>query len=121
LKSGLAKVNIAHLHSAHGGGLGDCKDQATRGEKRKMIAARGFKKPSDTGSWGTSCLSPPFVTAFKYLGGAADGSTVPIDAAYHQQITNGFRNEAPYGSGPVPAERLQQIKNNVYSQYPFPK
>ena len=27
----------------------------------------------------------------QYLGGAADGPTVPLDAAYHQQITNAFR------------------------------
>jgi hypothetical protein len=43
-------------------GLGDRKDQATRGEKKKMIAAHAeLKKSSDTGSWGTSCLSPAFV------------------------------------------------------------
>jgi hypothetical protein len=45
--------------------LGDRKDQATRGEKKKMIAAQAeLKESSDTGSWGTSCLSPAFVTGF---------------------------------------------------------
>jgi hypothetical protein len=39
LKSGLAEVNIVHLHSGHGGGLGDRKDEATRAEKKKLIAA----------------------------------------------------------------------------------
>ena len=39
LKSGLAEVNILHLHSGHGGGLGDRKDEATRAEKKKLIAA----------------------------------------------------------------------------------
>jgi hypothetical protein len=33
LKSGLAEVNIVHLHGGHGGFLGDRKDEATRGEK----------------------------------------------------------------------------------------
>jgi hypothetical protein len=57
LKSGLAEVNIVHLQSGHGGGLGDCKDEATRGEKKKMIVAQAeLKKFSDVGSWGTSCL-----------------------------------------------------------------
>jgi hypothetical protein len=38
-----------HLHSGHGGGLGDGKDEATRGEKKKMIAAQvELKKSSNT-------------------------------------------------------------------------
>jgi RHS repeat-associated protein len=56
----------------------------------------------------------------KYLGGDPNGPTVPLDGAYHQMITNAFRNEAPYGSGPVSPEELQQIMNKVYSQFPLP-
>jgi hypothetical protein len=37
LKSGLAEVNTVRLHSGHGGGLGDRKDEATQGERREMI------------------------------------------------------------------------------------
>jgi hypothetical protein len=37
------------------GGLGDPKDEAPRGKKKKMITAQAeFKKSSDTGSWGTT-------------------------------------------------------------------
>jgi hypothetical protein len=57
----------------------------------------------------------------QYLGGAANGPTVQIDAAYHQQITNAFRQEYPYGTGTTPSPaRLQQIMSKVYSQYPLP-
>lgn len=56
----------------------------------------------------------------KYLGGDPNGPTVPLDGAYHQMITNAFRNEVPYGSGPVSSEELQQIMNKVYSQFPLP-
>jgi hypothetical protein len=61
LKSGLAEVNIVHLHSGHGGGPGDPKDEAAQGKKKKMITAQAeFKKSSETGSWGTSCLLPGY-------------------------------------------------------------
>jgi hypothetical protein len=46
-----------HIHSGHGGGLGDPKDEAPRGKKKTMITAQAeFKKSSDTCSCGTSCL-----------------------------------------------------------------
>jgi len=58
----------------------------------------------------------------KYLGGAADGPTVSIDATYHQQITNAFRQAAPYGgdySG-LTGAALDAIKQAVYSNFPLP-
>lgn len=56
----------------------------------------------------------------KYLGGASKGTTVPINAAYHQMITNEFRSLWPYGKGiPSPAQ-LNEILMNVYSKYPLP-
>jgi hypothetical protein len=51
-----------------------------------------------------------------------DGSTVQVDAAYHQQITNAFRNLMDYGkdySNITNAER-QALMDRVYSQYPLP-
>ena len=37
------------------------KTEATQDTKKMMIAAQAkLKNSSDTGSWGTSCLSPPF-------------------------------------------------------------
>ncbi|MBZ5509239.1 MAG: DUF6531 domain-containing protein [Acidobacteriia bacterium] len=55
----------------------------------------------------------------KYLGGDPNGPTVPLDAAYHQQITNAFRTLWPYGSGIPTPDQLQQIMDQVYNQYPI--
>jgi hypothetical protein len=56
----------------------------------------------------------------KYLGGAPNGPTVPLDGAYHQMITNEFRNLAPYGSGPVSPQQMQNLQDSVYSKFPLP-
>jgi RHS repeat-associated protein len=56
----------------------------------------------------------------KYLGGATNGPTVPLDGAYHQMITNEFRNLAPYGSGPVSPQQLQNLQDSAYSKFPLP-
>ena len=55
----------------------------------------------------------------KYLGGAANGERVKLDAAYHQLITNEFRRLAPYRQPRPSPARLKKIKNQVYSKYPF--
>ena len=57
----------------------------------------------------------------KYLGGAADGPLVKLDAAYHQQITNAFRKEWGYGTKKPNAAQLEAIMKKVYSQFPLPK
>jgi hypothetical protein len=56
-----------------------------------------------------------------FLGGAVNGKLVPLDAAYHQMITNEFRALWPYGSRilPNPAQ-LRNILKNVYSKFPLP-
>lgn len=56
----------------------------------------------------------------KYLGGAANGAMVPLDAAYHQLITNEFRRLHSYGKGPVSPEEAIKIMEEVYSKYPLP-
>ncbi|MGA8035562.1 MAG: RHS repeat-associated core domain-containing protein [Candidatus Acidiferrales bacterium] len=57
----------------------------------------------------------------KYLGGAADGATARIPAAYHQLITNEFRALAPYGQQiQRTAEEVASIMKAVYSKYPLP-
>lgn len=57
----------------------------------------------------------------KYLGGAKDGPTVRIPAAYHQLITNEFRRLAPYGQTIArSAEEVGRIMVQVYSKYPIP-
>jgi len=57
----------------------------------------------------------------KYLGGAANGPLVPLDAAYHQQITNAFRQAWPYSQGAIkdPAV-LKSVMDKVYKQFPLP-
>lgn len=56
----------------------------------------------------------------KYLGGPANGATVPLDAAYHQLITNAFRNEWPYGASRIPSpQELAGIMRRVYSMFPL--
>jgi RHS repeat-associated protein len=57
----------------------------------------------------------------QYLGGAANGPTVRLNAAYHQCITNAFRNQWKYGTGTMPnPEELQGIMQRVYGTYPLP-
>jgi hypothetical protein len=57
----------------------------------------------------------------QYLGGAKDGLTVRMPAAYHQLITNEFRRLAPYGQSVRPAgEALINILRDVYIKYPLP-
>jgi hypothetical protein len=55
-----------------------------------------------------------------YMGGPKDGPKVTLDGSYHQNITNEFRNQWPYG-GPKPSpEQVQEILENVYSKFPLP-
>lgn len=57
----------------------------------------------------------------QYLGGARNQVLVPLDAAYHQQITNTFRAEWGYGLAKPSETKLLEILNTVYSKYPLPK
>jgi hypothetical protein len=57
----------------------------------------------------------------KYLGGAKNQRLFPLDAAYHQQITNAFRAEWGYGSLKPNPQQLQKILNNVYNKFPLVK
>ena len=56
----------------------------------------------------------------KYLGGPVTGPLSRIPAAYHQLITNAFRNLWPYASGLPSEEELANIMQQVYTQYPLP-
>ena len=56
-----------------------------------------------------------------YLGGSKSGSTVVIDAAYHQLINNEFRSRWAYGLGKMPSpQELEQLMQDVYSLFPLP-
>lgn len=56
----------------------------------------------------------------KYLGGDPKGPAVPLDAAYHQQITNEFRRLHPYGSEAPSPEQVGRIMEQVYERFPLP-
>jgi RHS repeat-associated protein len=56
----------------------------------------------------------------QYLGGAKNQKLVPLDAAYHQKVTNAFRAEWGYGVGKPSAVQLNLIIKKVYSKYPLP-
>lgn len=56
----------------------------------------------------------------QYLGGDPNGPVVPLDAAYHQVITNAFRALWPYGQGAPALEQAQQIMQQVYNKFPLP-
>ena len=57
----------------------------------------------------------------KYIGGAKDQALVPLDAAYHQLITNEFRTLWHYGKGIInDLELRQDIIKQVYNKYPLP-
>ena len=56
----------------------------------------------------------------KYLGGAAQGETVSLPAAYHQMITNAFRAAYAYGQSRPDAATLASIVELVYSKLPLP-
>jgi hypothetical protein len=58
-----------------------------------------------------------------YLGGKENGPTYRLPAAYHQFLTNAFRQRWPYGGGrrkPEP-EEAQRIMLKVYSELPIPQ
>jgi len=56
-----------------------------------------------------------------YLGGKENGQTFRLPAAYHQLLTNAFRQHWGYGRGKPPPEKAQQIMLEVYSQFPIPQ
>jgi RHS repeat-associated protein len=56
----------------------------------------------------------------KFLGGAINGQTSRIDAAYHQLITNAIRKEFKYGVKHGDPEYIQAAINLIYKDYPLP-
>lgn len=57
----------------------------------------------------------------KYIGGDPNGPLIELDAAYHQMITNEFRENWHYGWGKIDNINLREhIIRQVYSKYPLP-
>ena len=58
----------------------------------------------------------------KYMGGPSNGKLIPLDAAYHQMITNEFRSIHPYGTRKLLDESVRySIMQKVYMKYPLPQ
>jgi len=55
-----------------------------------------------------------------YLGGDRTGPTTPLDAAYHQLITNAFRKLWGYGAGRPSEQVAEKIMRRVYQKFPLP-
>ena len=58
----------------------------------------------------------------KYMGGPSNGKLIPLDAAYHQMITNEFRSIHPYGTRKILDGSVRHgIMQKVYMKYPLPQ
>ena len=57
----------------------------------------------------------------KYMGGPSNGKLIPLDAAYHQMITNEFRNNYPYGLPKLDESVRRGFMQKVYMKYPLPQ
>jgi RHS repeat-associated protein len=97
---------------------GDIAGSVARGGARSvddLVKAAQSKFPGKAGKIEQHHVTP------KYLGGDPKGPTVPIDAAYHQEITNAFRAEWEFGRGMLPSEaQLRDIMQRVYERFPLP-
>jgi RHS repeat-associated protein len=56
----------------------------------------------------------------QYLGGPKKQKLEDLDAAYHQKITNKFREKHGYGKAKPDPKRRQQIMDEVYEEFPLP-
>lgn len=85
-------------------------------EYKELLKAAQERYPNKAGKIEKHHIVP------KYLGGDPNGELIEIDAAYHQMITNAFRNEWHYGKGYIKNEmQMRTILQNVYMKYPLPE
>ena len=56
----------------------------------------------------------------RYLGGARNGLICPLDAAYHESITQGIRQQYKFGGQRPPMDELQQFLKSFYGSNPLP-
>lgn len=88
--------------------------QATR--YSRLVKAAQKLYPNKAGKIEMHHITP------KYIGGDKNGPLVPLDGAYHQQITNAFRRAHSYGAGRINNPVYQRrIMDQVYKQYPLPR
>jgi hypothetical protein len=87
---------------------------STQAEYDQLVADARIKYPNSPAGTQNHHITP------QYLGGPANGPTVPIDAAYHQQITQAFKRAYPYSQPEPDPATLRRIMQDVYKQYPLP-
>ena len=110
--AGAAAVEVLGLDITLGSGTVASKNATSL---KQLVSNAKKAYPGKAGIMENHHITP------KYLNGAKGGPTVKLNAAYHQQITNAFRKAAPYGKPKPSSAKLQNIMDNVYSQYPVPR
>jgi RHS repeat-associated protein len=102
------------------GGVAGFADDLARGGSKTgttvddLIKQAQEKYPSKAGVPEKHHVDP------KYMGGDPKGPTVTIDGAYHQMITNAFRDAYAYGQGKLSPEARKAIMEAVYGMFPLP-
>ena len=96
---------------ASAGGAGTAENAAATSADAAKQAQEAY--PNKAGNEEQHHITP------RYLGGARNGPTVKLNAAYHQLITNAFRRIAPYGKGKPSPQRLGEIMQQVYREFPL--
>jgi RHS repeat-associated protein len=111
----LPELFSADVTAAEEGGGEIAADEIDAQRQRELLDYARQKYPGKAGRTELRHVLP------RYLGGAADGTTVPLDAAYHQLITNAFRDIVEYGSNPnFTFSELAEIMSKVYRLFPLP-
>ncbi len=95
-------------------GVGGAEGAAEATSYEELVANARLRYPSKAGKIEWHHIQP------KYLRGPEDGPLAPLDAAYHQMITNEFRALAPYGREPLSPEDLAAVMQKVYGKLPLP-
>jgi RHS repeat-associated protein len=90
------------------------RNSAQLTQYEEMVAAAQQRYPNLAGRTQNHHIYP------QYLGGPKGGASVNLDAAYHQQITNAFRDLYGYGQRLPTAAEVQEMMDVVYGQYPLP-
>ena len=84
-------------------------------EYEELLAAAREKYPNQAFTYQKHHINP------QYIGGAKNGEKITLDAAYHQEITNTFRDLYPYRQGPIDNLATQRkLMIEVYTRFPLP-
>ncbi len=112
---GAAAEEFAPAAVESGGGI--TADEISAQRIRELVDFAGRKYPGKAGKLEFHHVLP------RYLGGAVNGTTVVLDAAYHQLITNAFRNAMQYGSVGIRSLSLGEVGellHQIYRSLPLP-